>query len=383
MDFGLNDEQLALRDAVRRFCDEQYPAHQRGDACTDESERARWQGLTDMGLTGLCVDEAHGGMGMGATEVMLVAQELGRALDASAWLGSSVLAARFVSACADPAQQARWLPALASGQARLALALEDDGCGAQAGGAGVTAIPDGAAWVLHGQRAMIVAGDRAHSLLIAARLGDASPDAGQPAVFRVDARDAGVALVGQRLLDGRGVGSVHLRQVRIEAHDVVGPAHRVREALDLALDGAHAALCAEIAGALEALLEITCEHLRTRRQFGVPLARFQSLQHAIADMAMDLEQVKSMAAMAAMAVEQGTPEQRVRLVAAARVLAAQVARRGAFSAIQLHGAMGMTEECRVSHYAKRLITAGQLFGDASHHATRFAAHRADLAGAWA
>jgi pimeloyl-CoA dehydrogenase len=123
---------------------------------------------------------------------------------------------------------------------------------------------------------------------------------------------------------------------------------------------------------MAALLDLTCEHLRTRRQFGAPLSRFQALQHQVADMAIALEQVKSMACAAAMALESADGTQRERLVSASKALVSQLGRRCALAAIQLHGAMGMTDECRAGHYAKRLIANGLLFGDASNHLQRFA-----------
>ena len=131
-------------------------------------------------------------------------------------------------------------------------------------------------------------------------------------------------------------------------------------------------MCADAAGALDALLAMTIEHLTQRRQFGKPLAAFQVLQHRVADMAMTLEQVRSMACVAAMAVDSGDVARRRRLVSAAKAFVAPRVRRCAADAIQLHGAMGMTDECRVGQIARRLITDALLFGDASFHLRRFA-----------
>ena len=137
-----------------------------------------------------------------------------------------------------------------------------------------------------------------------------------------------------------------------------------------------AALCAEAVGAVDALLVQSAEHLRTRKQFGAPLAKFQVLQHRMADMAIVLEQLKSMACAAAMAVEADDAAQRRRLVSAAKVLVGQQGRQVGLWAIQLHGAMGMTDECRIGHYAKRLMVIGQMFGDAAWHLQRMASARA-------
>jgi alkylation response protein AidB-like acyl-CoA dehydrogenase len=153
---------------------------------------------------------------------------------------------------------------------------------------------------------------------------------------------------------------------------VFGTAGGALPLIEQALDRACAALCAEAAGAIDALLTMTAEHLKTRKQFGAPLAKFQVLQHRMADMLIALEQVRSMACAAAMALDAPNAAQRRRLVSAAKVIAGQAGRHAGEWAIQLHGAMGMTDECRVGHYAKRLIVINQLFGDASHHVQRLA-----------
>jgi pimeloyl-CoA dehydrogenase len=189
-------------------------------------------------------------------------------------------------------------------------------------------------------------------------------------VFAVDAASRGVEVRGFATLDGRRAAHVDLDAVTVPATRLLGEAGAAADAIEAAVDAGIAALCAEAAGAVEALLVHTADHLRTRKQFGAPLAKFQVLQHRVADLAMALEQLKSMACVAAMAVESGPPAQRRKLVSAAKVLASQLGRQAGLAAIQLHGAMGMTDECRVGHYAKRLIVIGQLFGDAAWHLRR-------------
>ncbi|MEY2683755.1 MAG: hypothetical protein RJA09_899, partial [Pseudomonadota bacterium] len=144
----------------------------------------------------------------------------------------------------------------------------------------------------------------------------------------------------------------------------------VADALDAMLDAANAALCAEAAGAVEALIHHTAEHLRTRKQFGAPLAKFQVLQHRLADMVIGLEQLKSMACAATAALHSTDTQQRRRVVSAAKVFSSQQGRQIGLAAIQMHGGMGMTDECRVGHYTKRLMVIGQLLGDHAWHLKR-------------
>lgn len=372
MDFSLNDEHIALRDAVRRFCDGEYPAHRRGDAETAAEAATRWTAMADLGLLGLPLAADVGGSEQGPAEMMLVAQELGRALGGGAWLSSVVLAGQLLDAAGTPAQRQRWLPAVAAGEARLALAIGEANARYDLSRVGTLARPDGEGWVLDGAKTLVLDGAQADAFIVAARTGGEANNEQGVTLFLVPAGMPGLAVREFRTLDGRGAAHLTLRQLRVGADAVVGEAGGSLPSIVAAADRASAMLCAEATGALEALLDLTAEQLKTRRQFGTPLAKFQVLQHRVADMLIALEQCKSMACVAAMAVADGDPAQRRRLVSAAKVVIGQAGRQVGQWAIQMHGAMGMTDECRVGHYAKRLMVINQLFGDAAHHLGCFA-----------
>jgi pimeloyl-CoA dehydrogenase len=369
MDFSLNDDHVALRDAVRRFCDGEYPAHQRGNPETPALDATRWTGMAELGLLGLPFDPELGGSGMSAIELMLVAQELGRSLGGGAWLSSVVLAGQLLAEAGTPAQCTRWLPALARGELRLALAFAEADSRHDLAKVGTIARRVDGAWRISGRKTLVLDGDGADVFVVVAR-----HDGGDRGLtlFAVDAKARGVRVQPVRTLDGRRAAHVDFDAVEAGADAILGAAGAALPLLEAAVDRAAAALCAEAAGAMEALLDLTAEHLRTRTQFGAPLARFQALQHRIADMLTAVEQMKSMACAAAMAVDAGEAQQRRRIVSAAKVLAGQLGRQVGFAAIQLHGAMGMTDECRAGHYAKRLLVINQLFGDATHHLQRLA-----------
>ncbi|WP_434033753.1 acyl-CoA dehydrogenase family protein [Cupriavidus sp. a3] len=371
MDFSLSDEHLALRDAVRRFCDGEYPAHQRGEAEPAELAAARWAGMADLGLLGLPLADDVGGSAQGPVEMMLVAQELGRALGGAGWLSSVVLAGQLLDEAGSQAQRQRWLPALAGGEARMALACSEADARYDLSRVATLARRDGAGWVLDGTKTLVLEAGSADVFLVVARTAGEVDDADGLSLFLVEAGAAGLSLREFSTLDGRRAAHLTLRGVRVAADALVGEAGAALPLVEAATDRASAMLCAEAVGALEALIELTAEQLKTRKQFGSTLAKFQVLQHRIADMLIALEQGKSMACAAAMAVQEGEPAQRRRLVSAAKVLAGQAGRQLGQWAIQMHGAMGMTDECRVGHYAKRLMVINQLFGDASHHLRRF------------
>lgn len=364
MDFTLTDDHLALRDAVRRCCDGEYPAHERGLPEPPDTDARRHATFADLGLLGLQLSAEHGGSGLGAVEAMLAAQELGRALAGAGWLASAVLAAPLIAQAGNPAQQDRWLGAIAAGALRATLAVEEPHTRWQLANLRTTARADAEGWQIDGAKSGVLDGAAAGLLLVLA----VAPEG--PTLFAVDGDDAGVKRRAYRMLDGRSAAHLQFEASRAE---MIGRPGQGLALAEQALDRAGAMLVAGTAGAAEALLALTLEHLKTRRQFGKPLAAFQALQHRVADQAIALEQLKSMACVAALSLDAADEAERTRGVAAARTLAAQLGRRLALDAIQLHGAMGMTEECAAARYAKRLLVDGALFGDAAFHRQRFAA----------
>lgn len=375
MDFSLNDDHLALREAVQRFCDGEYPAQHRGNPETPTVAAQRWRGMAELGLLGLPFSGAVGGSEQGAVELMLVAQEMGRSLGGGAFASTVVLAGQLLADVATESQSQQWLTRVVSGDLQLALALYEEGARYDWARVQTQAVSTPTGYQLNGRKTLVLHGDTAGLLLVLARTSGERADHSGLTLFVVDTDAAGVTLKGFDTLDGRRAANVEFKNVHLTTDCVLGTVGNAYARVDAALDCTIAVLCAEAAGAMDVLIEMTAEHLRTRKQFGAPLAKFQVLQHRMADMVIALEQVKSMACVAAMAVQTGDVLQRQRLVSAAKVLVSQLGRQVALWAIQLYGAMGMTDECRVGHYAKRLIVIGQLFGDASYHLARIRQQR--------
>lgn len=366
MDFSISDEQLQLRDAVRRFGEGEYPRESRGNLVSAEESGRRWQMMAELGLTGLCLDEEVGGSGLGMVEQMFVLEELGRCLSPEPYLSTAVIAAALIDSLGTPEQRRDWLLPIASGERRLALALSEPG-----GRYGLESLStlvsiDGGGYLLDGEKHHVLDGGTADALLVVA--GDGQ---GGLSLFLVPRERAGLEMVTGTTLDGRELSRLTLRQVRLAQDALLGQPGQAREALEEALDRAVAAQCAEGVGAMTELVEQTTEFLKVRRQFGSPLGKFQALQHRLVDMLIALEQARSMATVAALAVDSAEPERRKGLVSVAKVRVGKAARLIGKEAIQMHGAMGMTDECRVGHYVKRLLVLEQLFGDVQFHLKRF------------
>lgn len=362
MDFSLTDDQRMLRDAVQRLVERDYAFEQRR-AYAGEPEgfsRALWGKAAAIGLLGLAYPEDAGGMGGGAIELMLVMQTLGRALPLEPFLPTMVLGAAALRG-AEPAQRERWVGAIAAGDRVLGWA--DGACRAR---------PEADGWRLDGEAHAVLHGDSADTLLVAARI-----DFGPPALFIVDARGAGIARDGWRTHDGRRAADLRFDAVRLDADAHLGDAvliERVRQA-------GIAALAAEAVGAMELALELTVAHLKTRVQFGAPLARQQALQHRVAEMLIALEQSRSMAMYAALMLDDPAAAERAKAAAAVKVQIGGAARFVAQQAVQLHGGLGVTDECAVGHVLKRVVVLEGEFGAGAQHLASFAGSGGFIAAA--
>jgi alkylation response protein AidB-like acyl-CoA dehydrogenase len=280
------------------------------------------------------------------------------------------MAGQLLAEAGTPAQCSEWLPKISSGEKTLALAHAEPGARYALSTVSTTGCRTDGGWSISGSKSLVLDGERADAFLVAVRTAGNDGDANGVTLLLVDAKAPGLTIERFATLDARNAADLRLHNVTVPADAVVGAVGGALPLLDKAIDRATAMLCAEAAGAIEALIDMTAEHLKTRKQFGAPLAKFQVLQHRIADMLIAAEQVKSMACAAAMAIDGADEALRRRLVSAAKVVCGQAGRQVGQAAIQLHGAMGMTDESRVGHYAKRLLVIQQLFGDASHHLQR-------------
>ncbi len=373
MDFDFSDEQLQLRDAVRRWVDkahgfERYRAVVRDDG---GDSAAVWQELAGLGLLGLAVPEAHGGLGWGAVEAMIVMEELGRGLVTAPYAAAALVAPTLLSA-APEALQATWLPRIADGSARVVLAHQERGTRYHIDRAATTATPDGERWLVSGTKSLVPVGDRADAFIVSARFG------AQPVLCLVERHAPGVTTRGYLQHDGTRAAEVSLD---------AAPAALVSEdaalaALEHAADVGIAAACADAVGTMDALLALTADYLKTRHQFGVPIASFQALRHRLADAKMQLELGRSMSYLATLRLGD-TADVRRRACAQAKVQLGQSMRFVGQQSVQMHGGIGVTDEYVGAHHFKRLTCLELQWGDTLHHLGEVSARMQDTAGVFA
>jgi alkylation response protein AidB-like acyl-CoA dehydrogenase len=373
MHFNLTDEQRALSDMVQRFLSQEYAfdARRKILRSPDGWSREIWGKLGEMGLLALQVPEAQGGMAPATVETLLTLGAMGKALVVEPYLSSAVLATALVRELGTPAQQDALLPAMATGERIAVPAHGEAGSRHDLSRVSASARRGGAGWVLTGRKAVVLHAPAADLLLVTARTSGAPDAEAGLSVFAVPAGSPGVKLIPYPTIDGQRAADVELAGVALPGDALLGQEGKAFPALAAAFDLGVAALCAEAVGVLQATLDATTEYTRTRKQFGVPIARFQALQHRMADMLMHVEQARSMSYLAAMQAASTDVRERRRIVSAAKVTVGQACRYVGQQAVQLHGGMGVTDELMVSHCFKRLMAIELSLGDTEHHLERF------------
>lgn len=367
MNFDLSDEQRMLQDSVQRLLAQQCSFEQRQSLLRDGGDGGAvlWRQFADLGLLALPFDEADGGMGGGPVDIFLVMQAIGRHLVPLPYLATAVLCGGLLRAAASAEQRARLVPAIASGELVLAFAHSETQARFDLADVRTTATAQGGGWVLHGEKRFVIAGDAAHKLVVSARAGDGL------GLFLVGADQAGVSRRGYRIQDHSRCADIRFDQVALPAEARIGQGDTL-PVIELAADQAIAALCAEAVGAMDQAQELTVDYMKVRKQFGVAIGSFQALQHRAVDMLVAAEQARSMALYATMMCGEPDPLERRRAISAAKVQVNQSGRFVGQEAVQLHGGIGMTEECQVGHYLRRLTMIEMLFGDTAHHLRRLA-----------
>ncbi|NMZ59979.1 acyl-CoA dehydrogenase family protein [Pseudomonas nitroreducens] len=365
MDFKLSEEQQMLQDTAARLVRDAYPFDKREGF--SRSERGYsvefWRQLGELGLTSVSLPESHGGFG-GGVESMLVLTELGRGLCLEPYLQSVVHAGGLIAQLGNDAQKDHWLPRIASAEAQLAVALEEPQSHYQLHDVQTRAEQAGAGWKLSGRKAVVVGGQSATAILVSARVSGNARDEAGIGLFLVDPQQAGVSRREYPTVDGQRACELFLDGALGEALGTPGDA---LAALRYQQGRAIAGQCADALGSLQEACALTLDYLKTRKQFGIPIGKFQVLQHRMVDMRSELEQATSMAILAACVADQPDSAERSRTLAAAKFIVTRAARYVAEQAIQLHGGIGMTWEYVLAHHAKRLVMLSHQLGDDDHH----------------
>ena len=375
MDFAYSDEQRQLADSIRRFVERHYDFDARRRILESAAGWSRdvWRTLSELGVLALPLPVECGGFGGGALDLMPFMNAVGEALIVEPFVATFV-AARLLARSSSAELRAGLLRGVAEGQSTMAFAHAEPGARYDARRVEMRAHPTDAGYVVGGEKSVVAGAPCATHVIVSARLQGAVRDPDGLGLFVIDASAPGVSMRAYRTLDDSRAADVRFDDVRIaEAARLDAPADALVMIED-ALDYGTALTCAEAVGALRAAHAATLDYTKTRRQFGVPIASFQALQHRLVDMFIECEQAASIALLACATVDsEADAVRRKRIVSAAKLRISEACRHVSQEAVQLHGGMGMSDEMKISHTFRRLTVIAQQFGDVDHHLERFAA----------
>jgi alkylation response protein AidB-like acyl-CoA dehydrogenase len=368
----LTDDQKMLQETAASFLAEEGAIagqlrHWRDINCKDGFDHRLWKQFGELGLTGICIPESHGGLGLGATEAALVLEEIGRNLTPSPFLATAVVAARAIE---GTAHADRWFPAILSGEAVLALAV-DEGPRHAPEQTALEARRQGNGFALNGAKQFVLQGASADMIVTAARTGGSPDELEGLILFAVPKDAAGLDVENVALVDSSKAARLKFHNVQLDADAVIGEVDGGWHPLSRALNAGRAGAAAELVGVASGASAMTLDYLRQRKQFGKFIGEFQALQHRAAHLYSEIEIARAAAFKAAELLDSG--DERAELyISVAKAKAADVANLAVREGVQMHGGIGMTDEHDIGLFMKREAVLGELFGDVYYHRDRVA-----------
>lgn len=366
----LTDDQKMLQETAASFLREEGSIskqlrHWRDSGCTDGYGTDFWKQFAELGLTGICIPEDQGGLGLGSVEAALVLEEIGRNLTPSPFLTTAVAGARAIE---GTAHADRWYPGILSGETVLALAV-DEGRRHAPEQTALSAERRGNGFVLNGAKQFVVHGNSADMLLTVARTAGSPGNREGLTLFAVPKGAADVEDV--TLADSSKAARLTFDNVELDADAVVGDVDNGWAPLARALNAGRAGAAAELVGVAAGATAMTVDYLRQRKQFGKLIGEFQSLQHRAAHLYGEIEIARAAALKAAELIDSGDNKADL-MVAVAKAKAASVSKLAVQEGVQMHGGIGMTDEHDIGLYMKRDAVLGELFGDVYFHRNKVA-----------
>lgn len=369
MDLTLSDEQRLLKESAEKLAGSAYSIDTLAGTLqsADGFSRKLWSDFAELGWLALPIAEADGGLGGGAIEVGLIMETFGQALLPEPYVSTVVMGARLIARAGTAGQREAVLPGVIAGTVLLAFAQAEKSTRLDPMAIRTRASKTAEGWSVTGEKVMVLGGHNADFFIVSALLPE-----GGTGLFLVPADTAGLGIERLQMIDGQRAANLVFDNLALPETALLGD--RVdRSALVLeVLDHAVLASANAAVGSMDALLAKTAEYLNTRVQFGAPLARNQALRHRVADMALRCEEARASVLRATLLADETVDEvARMRAVSSAKVKAARSARFVGGEAVQLHGAMGVTEELDIGSYFRSLVAFELRFGSADYHRQRF------------
>ena len=374
MDIGFTEEQELLRASARRFLENECPSAfvRQRMAEPEAMTEVFWQKLAEQGWFGILYPEEAGGSGLGLVDIAVLMEEMGRAVMPGPFFSTVLLGGAAILEAGSQGQQQEWLPRIAAGAAKVSLAWTEPNARWDATGIMATGREMAAGFALSGIKLFVPDAHLSDALVVAVRTRDGSTMEDGISLFLVPKTAPGLTVTLPPTIDEtRKLCEVRLDNVALTLAALLGDKHGGWPALARVLDRATVALCAEMCGGAQRVLDMTTAYAKIRSAFGKPIGSYQAVKHRAADMLVDVENAKSLTYYAAWAIDEGLTEAPL-AVSMAKAYASDAYRKVAGAGIQLHGGIGFTWEHDLQLYFKRAKASEVAFGDATWHRERVA-----------
>jgi alkylation response protein AidB-like acyl-CoA dehydrogenase len=367
MDLGFDESQQMLKTSAREFLEQECPTSL--VRAMEEDERGYtpelWSKIAELGWLGLTLPEQYGGLELSYFDLILILEEMGRAMLPGPFFSTVVLGAMTLMEAGSDAQKQEHLPKVANGETILTMALTEPTATYEPAGVQTTAKANGSDYVLNGTKLFVPDAQIADAMIVVARTTE-SGDASQGiTLFLVDANNPGITITPLKTISGDKQAEVEFKDARVPASAVVGEVDKGWDTVSRILDLAAIGKCAEMLGGADRVLEMTTEYVKERVQFGRPVGSFQAVQHHCANMATDVEGCRYVAYQAAWRVSERLPAERE--VAIAKAWVSDAYRRVCALGHQSHGAIGFTKEYDLQLFTRRAKVAEVAYGDTDFH----------------
>jgi len=373
MDLSFSDDQKQIKDSVDRFVREKYAFDTRRKiAGTDQGWSAEnWAQFAELGWLGMAFKEEDGGFGGGPVETMILMEAFGTGLVLEPYLQTVVIGGGLLAQAGNAAQKSALLAPMIEGKKHFALAYLERQSRYNLADVAMKAVREGSGWSLSGHKGVVYNAATADTIFVVARTSGGQRDEGGLTIFAVDGKAKGLSRRDYPTQDAHRASELTFDKVAVTRDDVVGQVDGGFALLEDTIDRAIVAACSEAVGCMDAINAATLEYIKTRKQFGVPIGKFQVLQHRMVDCFTNAQEARSMTLMATLKIGDSDAVTRRKAASGAKV---QIGKSGKFcgqSAVQMHGGMGVTDELSVSHYFKRLTMIDSTYGNQQHHLTRY------------
>ncbi|RPF70766.1 acyl-CoA dehydrogenase family protein [Aurantiacibacter spongiae] len=373
MPLFLDDDQETLVDTVRPFMAEQAPvSHLRRLRDADDPagfSRDLWRQFGEMGFTGVLVDEADGGLGLGHVEAGIVLEEIGRNLTPSPFIGTAIGAVEALRHGDSGLKQA-WLPGIVAGTSVAALAF-DEAARHRPQSVALRAERHGNGFRLSGTKQFVPFGQEADLLIVSARTAGDAADENGVTLFALPRTVPGVSVEAHRLTDSSFAARIELDGVELDGGAVIGEVDDGRTVLTRVLACVRAGASSEMVGVAEGASAMTLDYIKQRKQFGRAIGSYQALQHRAAHLYSEMEIARAAVLKAQQSLDSGSKDAD-RDVSVAKAMSGMASGLAVREAVQMHGGIGMTDEYDVGFFMKRQRVLAELYGDSDFHADRLA-----------